>query len=85
MEESRSEDGNGRQIEQGERQASKGAVENAIITVGSLVHSRKYGHRERKEVDVSPSDLEEEELLDPREEGGQGFIDNGSGSLPNSR
>ena len=58
MEESRSEDGNGRQIEQGERQASEGAVENAIVTAGSLVHSRKHGHRERKEVNVYPSDLE---------------------------
>jgi hypothetical protein len=29
------------------------------------MRNRKYGHRERKEVDVCPSDLKEEELLDP--------------------
>lgn len=41
----------------------------------SLVRNRKYGYRERKEVDVCPSDLKEEELLDPREGGGRVFID----------
>ena len=32
--------------------------------VGSLGRNRKYGHRERKEVNVCPSDLKEEVLLD---------------------
>jgi hypothetical protein len=39
------------------------------------MRNRKYGHRERKEVDVCPSDLKEEELLDPCEGGGRVFID----------
>jgi hypothetical protein len=36
------------------------------------VRNRKYGHRERKEVDICRFDLEEE-LLDPSE-GGAGFL-----------
>jgi hypothetical protein len=42
---------------------------------GSVVRNRKYGYRERKEVDVCPSDLKEEELLDLSEGGGRVFID----------
>jgi hypothetical protein len=43
--------------------------------VESLIYNRKYKYRERKEVDIYPSNLKEEELLDLSEEGGRVFID----------
>jgi hypothetical protein len=39
------------------------------------MRNRKDGYRERKEVDACPSDLKEEELLDPRKREDQVFID----------
>ena len=41
----------------------------------SLVRNKKYGHCERKEVDVCAADLKEEELLDLNKGGGRVFID----------
>jgi hypothetical protein len=46
-----------------------------MVAVGSLIRNRKYGYRERKEVDACPSNLKEEELLDPRKREDQVFID----------
>jgi hypothetical protein len=39
------------------------------------MRDRKYGHRKRKGVNVCPSNLKEEELLDLSEGGGRVFID----------